>query len=159
MEGNVTALARLHVAAKQVLDGRRFDNVETDRTAECAGLPIMRTGNGIGHHSLDGVRSANVDHREGRDGRVGFFQQHARVEFQRVNVSVKFVQLAGEIDVAARQFHETRVLWHAEKLPVIVETLQTQLTALADHVFELVQQHWPVILMSQLFFYKLKHLY
>jgi hypothetical protein len=38
-------------------------------------------------------------------------------------------------------------------LPVIVETLQTQLTALADHVFELVQQHRPVILMSQLFFF------
>jgi hypothetical protein len=43
-------------------------------------------------------------------------------------------------------------------LPVIVETLQTQLTALADHVFELVQQHRPVILMSQLFLLQIKTL-
>lgn len=68
VESNMSALFRPHVAAKQLADGGRLDDIETHLPTERTRLPVLRTGNRVGHHALDGVRSADVDHRERRDG-------------------------------------------------------------------------------------------
>lgn len=65
-------------------------------------------------------------------------------------MSVQELQLSRHVHIAARQFHETRVLWHAEEHPVVVETLQSELAALQNDVFELIEQHGAVIAVTQL---------
>jgi len=73
-ESNVATLARFHVLAEEFLDAGRFDDVETDIAAESGRFPVLRAGDGVGHHSLNGERSADVDHGERSHRTVQFLQ-------------------------------------------------------------------------------------
>lgn len=69
-EGDVFA-APLHVEAKELLEGRRLDDVQALFAAEGRGLPVAGAADGVREETLHAPGASGVDHGEGRDGGAG----------------------------------------------------------------------------------------